>query len=521
MQGRGVWASLGMLLFVLGLWGCPDLGPTCPAPSVLLGGQCYPQCVEGDVNYCARDGSVLFPPDVVEDVRGVVDARDAGEAGFADRESMDVPVDVAPMCPANTPTRCADVCVDTTTSLEHCGRCAMMCPSTANGTATCTMGRCGLACAMGYQSLGGACIADRLVPRQIAPLSLGDVTLRRPTLRWELPAGFDGALVEICRDRACAQVIETINVVGTSTRPLMPLPATTVVFWRLRGRVGAATSATNSPVWLFHVPLRDGTSGVDTSYHAHNDVNGDGFDDVVVGAPRASPGGRSGAGRVSVYHGGLMGLSAMPARELEGVLADDSFGSSVAAAGDLNGDGYGDVVVGANGEDSPRAPPGSVSVFHGSALGLGAMAARVLVGVGPRDHFGDALAGAGDLNGDGYADLVVGAPNADPMGRSNAGTASVFSGSAMGVGANASRVIEGLNADDAFGYSVASAGDLNGDGLGDVVGGRLFGRSRGTDGSGSRQYFCRECCRDSCAAFSHVGWRNFSRFVWQFGCARG
>ena len=105
---------------------------------------------------------------------------------------------------------------------------------------------------MGFQLVGGICVPDNAYPRPITPLSLGDVTLRRPTLRWELSDGFDGAVVELCRDRPCAAVIETIRAVGTSARPSADLAPRSVVFWRLRGRVGIAESGTNSPTWLFH-----------------------------------------------------------------------------------------------------------------------------------------------------------------------------------------------------------------------------------------------------------------------------
>ena len=253
---------------------------------------------------------------------------------------------------------------------------------------------------MGYQSLAGVCIADRLVPRQIAPLSLGDVTLRRPTLRWELPAEFDGALVELCRDRACAQVIETINVVGTSARPLMPLPATTVVFWRLRGTAGARTSAATSATWLIHAPAMDNSGAIDSSQHAHLDVNADGFDDVVVGAPQASPGGRTGAGTATIFLGGASGISTTPARVLEGVAVDDHFGFDAENAGDVNGDGFGDVIVGANAADpNRRLDSGSAYVYYGSLGGVVPTGPAVLDGVANNDAFGQAVASAGDVNG--------------------------------------------------------------------------------------------------------------------------
>lgn len=140
-------------------------------------------------------------------------------------------------------------------------------------------------------------------PRPVAPLSLGDVTQRRPTLRWVLAAGYDGAVVELCRDRACTMPLKTLTVSGSSARPTSDLPPRSVVFWRLRGRMGTTTDAYYGPTWLFHVPAMSAPGGIDTSSNAHLDVNGDGLDDVVVGEPGGSPGGRTSADTASVFYG--------------------------------------------------------------------------------------------------------------------------------------------------------------------------------------------------------------------------
>jgi hypothetical protein len=103
-------------------------------------------------------------------------------------------------------------------------------------------------------------------------------------------------------------------------------------------------------------------------------------------------------------------------------------------------------------------------VFHGSATGVAAAPARLVEGAAAGDLFGYSVASAGDVNGDGFADLVVGARFASPGGQSFAGTASVFHGSATGVTAAPARLFEGAAAGDYFGWSVASAGNVNGDG---------------------------------------------------------
>ncbi len=262
-------------------------------------------------------------------------------------------------------------------------------------------------------------------PRPVAPISLGDVTQLRPTLRWVLPARFDGAVVELCRDRACTMVLETLTVRGTSARPGADLPARSVVFWRLRGRIGTTTDTVYSPTWLFHLPATSASSGIDTSYNPHFDVNGDGFDDLVVGASPASPGGRYAAGTASVYHGSGSGIGPTPAVVLEGAAESDRFGI-VACAGDVNGDGYADLVVGAH-EASPggRLRSGTASVFHGTGSGIAVAPVRVFEGGRAHDYFGHSVASAGSAPDDGSRG-IVGVYQAVLGERSRAGNAGVL-----------------------------------------------------------------------------------------------
>jgi hypothetical protein len=187
-------------------------------------------------------------------------------------------------------------------------------------------------------------------------------------------------------------------------------------------------------------------------------VNGDGFADLVVGAYLGDPGGRTDVGSASVFHGSASGVATVPARVLEGGAQFDGFGRSVASAGDVNGDGFSDLVVGAYAAaPGGRTDAGSASVFHGSASGVTTAPVRVLEGVAGRDFFGRSVASAGDVNGDGLGDLVVGAGGADPGGRMEAGSASVFHGNATGIATTPARVLDGAAAGDSFGLSVASA----------------------------------------------------------------
>ena len=164
--------------------------------------------------------------------------------------------------------------------------------------------------------------------RLVAPLSTAIVTSRRPTLRWVLPPSLDGAHVEICRDRACAIVIKTVDAAGTRGRPSTDLP-TGVVFWRVLGRAGTVTGSTWSRTWKFAVDAR--TAAVDASWGTVGDVNGDGYADVVVGANGAL----RNTGKAFVYLGSATGLGTAPATALTGPDGDGNLGSSIASAGDV------------------------------------------------------------------------------------------------------------------------------------------------------------------------------------------
>lgn len=419
---------------------------------------------------CGDDGQCRSADLVVqfasEDVPTLI-SDGAGDA--SDRDGSSSP-EGGPSCAQPGLTQCGPTCVDLQNSVDHCGACGQRCPAVTNGTASCVAGRCEPICAMGYVRLGNGCVSAANVPRLVAPLSLGDVTSLRPTLRWELPAGLDGAVVEVCRDRACTQLIETLRVTGTSVRPSMNLPPRSVVYWRARGRVGNAEAMTNSATWLFHVPAREATAGVDSSFNPHCDFNGDGFDDVAVGAPLESPAGRPNGGTVSVFHGTMSGISSMPTLRIESPGSQAIFGASVSCAGDVNGDGFGDLIVGSSlAEAMGRTDNGTASVFHGGAMGLSPSAMRVYVGENNSDLLGASVAGAGDVNGDGYADVLFGIPGKDQLPLVDVGAAELHLGSASGAQSMAARVWNGTAMSELFALALSSAGDLNGDGLSDVV----------------------------------------------------
>jgi len=188
------------------------------------------------------------------------------------------------------------------------------------------------------------------------------------------------------------------------------------------------------------------------------DVNGDGFADVVVGAPRYANG-QALEGRALVYPGSASGLSTTALWSYESDQAGAELGSSVAGAGDVNGDGYADIAVGASLFDDGEADEGVAYLFLGSATGPGASPVWSTFGGAVNAKLGQVVAGAGDVNGDGFADLAVAALD----------NVRVFTGSALGLSTSAASTLVGDQAGSSFGSALASAGDVNGDGYGDLI----------------------------------------------------
>ena len=207
------------------------------------------------------------------------------------------------------------------------------------------------------------------------------------------------------------------------------------------------------------------------------DVNGDGYSDVVVGAPFYD-GGQTDEGRAFVFLGSASGLALAPAWTAESNQASAQMGASVASAGDVNGDGYDDVLIGAPLYDNGQTDEGRAFVFLGSGSGLGANGDPTNADWSAESNQASARVGAvvgtaGDVNGDGYADVVLGSPLYD-NGQTDEGRAFVFLGSAAGLGANgdptnADWLAESNQASSQLGASVATAGDVDGDGFGDVI----------------------------------------------------
>jgi hypothetical protein len=149
---------------------------------------------------------------------------------------------------------------------------------------------------------------------------------------------------------------------------------------------------------------------------------------VIVGA-YAYDNGETDEGRAFVYHGSGSGLAAAWAWTAESDQDSANFGRSVATAGDVNGDGYADVIVGAWHYDDRDTEEGGAYVYHGSSSGLSAVESWMTESNQAYAWFGHSAATAGDVNGDGYADVIVGAYGYD-NGESNEGCAYVYYGNA-------------------------------------------------------------------------------------------
>jgi hypothetical protein len=229
------------------------------------------------------------------------------------------------------------------------------------------------------------------------------------------------------------------------------------------------------------------------------DVNGDGFADVIVGAYENSAA-ADGAGRAYVYFGGGR-MDSHPDLVFTGEAAGDYFGISVAGAGDVNGDQFDDLIVGAYQNDAGGADAGRAYVYFGGPR-THDRPDLILTGAAARDAFGFSVAGAGDVNRDGFADLIVGAYHND-AGGSDAGRGYLYLGAAR-PDDRPDLVLTGESAGDAFGYSVSGMGDANGDGFADIIVG-AYGNDAGGSAAGRAYVYFGGKAPDAVSDFTVTG----------------
>jgi hypothetical protein len=261
------------------------------------------------------------------------------------------------------------------------------------------------------------------------------------------------------------------------------------------------------------------------SVSSAGDVNGDGYADVIVGAP-AYDAGEIDEGAAFVFLGSVSGIgqgdTATARAQLESDQAGARLGTSVSSAGDANGDGYADVIVGAIRYDAGETDEGAAFVFLGSTSGIGdghAASAHVqLESDQAGAYFGASVSSAGDVNGDGYADVIEGAVYYD-AGESSEGAAFVFLGSSSGIGdghaASANARLESDEEGAELGISVSSAGDVNGDGYADVIAGAWLYDNGPYDNTGAAFVFAGSAAgiADGHAADAHARLNSYNDWI--------
>jgi hypothetical protein len=240
---------------------------------------------------------------------------------------------------------------------------------------------------------------------------------------------------------------DTISIVVDDTDAVWPIHVDPVMTTAARTWTGTAAV--------------DGLGGSITT----GDFNSDGKADVAIGAPNRN----SGAGEVTVYYG----TTTVPAATADVTITPPSggafFGGSL-DTGDFNGDGYTDLAVGAPNSTTTATYDGAVWIYRGSALGLSNTPTTKVTGsLTASAWFGNAVARAGDVNGDGYQDLLVGEYGYS----SETGRAWIFAGSASGV-STTSRVLTGGTSGARFGWSVSGGSSTTSDVYADIVIGQPY-----------------------------------------------
>ncbi|MBN1335083.1 MAG: FG-GAP repeat protein [Deltaproteobacteria bacterium] len=247
----------------------------------------------------------------------------------------------------------------------------------------------------------------------------------------------------------------------------------------------AGASVTGSPVYIVHGPVAGdvdlscadatlrGAGGVSAALSSAGDVDGDGLDDILLGNGYANETAED-SGAVYLVYSPVRGMQDLCDADATffGEHAGDGAGFAVSEAGDVDGDGHADLLVGANGVDAAGSDAGAAYLLYGPVWGddsISAADARLL-GEDEGDRAGWSVSGAGDLDDDGFADILIGAPGhyltAEHRGHAYLLYGPVAASRDLAF-ADATFVAGRLN--DRTGYAVSHAGDVDADGFGDVL----------------------------------------------------
>jgi hypothetical protein len=227
--------------------------------------------------------------------------------------------------------------------------------------------------------------------------------------------------------------------------------------------LGSSTGLMTSSPIILTTPYSSGSDSFGHSVGGAGDVNGDGYDDIIVGAYNSS----DFNGQVYLYYGSSAGLNLAPTMLINSKLPSRSwFGYHVAGAGDVNNDGYADIVVGAHASNNTE---GRAYLYYGSSAGVLTDTFTTLIepGAAQLRQFGVSVDGAGDVNGDGYDDVIIG------ILAGQGGTLNkvyLYHGSNAGLNTTPMSFADPtLRSGTSFGQNLARAGDVDGDGYADVI----------------------------------------------------
>ena len=197
------------------------------------------------------------------------------------------------------------------------------------------------------------------------------------------------------------------------------------------------------------------------------DVNNDGYDDIIIAAPNFDNG-QTDEGAVYLHLGSASGISSTPTLMLEGNQASCYFGSTIAAAGDLNNDGFDDVLISAVTYDNGEVNEGMVFIYYGNASGLNTTPAYTLEANQAGAYFGRGLSGNADVNNDGFTDIAIGA-DFYSGGQTWEGRVFIFHGTGAGINTAPATIVEANQNFAHFGGSLDIDGDVNNDGYSDLI----------------------------------------------------